>query len=95
MSGVIIKELGKQTIISELDTHKFLALYQTKRNGIDYLVGWLVGCVLWHIKPCRLFNTKSFKCNCFPPEEVSIAPVGEIDIVWICKIEKNSFLSPL
>ena len=27
-------------------------------------VGWLVGCVLWHINPCRLFNDKSiFKTN--------------------------------
>ena len=26
---------------------------------ICWLVGWLVGCVLWHINLCRSFNAKS------------------------------------
>ena len=38
-----------QTILFFLRDPSLIALYKTK----------LVGCVLWHINPCRLFNAKS------------------------------------
>ena len=37
----------------------FMTLNKKKISHTNWLVGWFVGCSLWHINICTLFNAKS------------------------------------
>ena len=61
----ILVNIGKGEIKKEIEAHCCQWCKNIRQSGQCFtwnykiLVGWLVGCILWHINPCCLFYAKS------------------------------------